>query len=207
MQILRNKTKMTATIVIVLLMASVMLMAMQVQPVQAQLAAVQPSVAIPSGVTPNQTFTTIAYVSFRPRPVGVGQVVLVNAWIQTETLSVAKKFVQSHRLTITDPNGTQDVITMDSYVADSTIWHEFIADQVGTWTIKFDFLGNYQPAGGYLNGYIVTNTSGTNFANSQYYNPASDGPYELVVQAEQVLSWPASPLPTDYWTRPVNPQT
>ncbi len=37
---------------------------------------------------------------------------------------------------------------------------------------------------------------------STYYQPSSDGPYGLTVQEQQVLSWPASPLPTDYWTRP-----
>jgi hypothetical protein len=94
---------------------------------------------------------------------------------------------------------------MDSYLGDGTAWFEYTPDQVGKWTIKFDFLGMYYPAGRYYNGYIVTNTSGTQFSLSSYYQPSSDGPYDLVVQEEQVSSWPASALPTDYWTRPVHP--
>ena len=37
-------------------------------------------------------------------------------------------------------------------------------------------------------------------------NPSSDGPYTFVVQQDVVGSWPGSPLPTDYWTRPVSPE-
>ena len=71
----------------------------------------------------------------------------------------------------------------------------------------FEFLGNYFPAGRYLEGNIITaTTGGTNFAQSEYHKPSSDGPYTFLVQQEPVGFWPASPLPTDYWTRPVHPQ-
>jgi hypothetical protein len=36
--------------------------------------------------------------------------------------------------------------------------------------------------------------------------PSSTAEQELVVQSEQVLSWPPAALPTDYWTRPVSPE-
>jgi len=52
MQTKDNKTKLTATIALVLLMASVMLLAIPAQPAQAQLAAQQPvSGPLPAGVT------------------------------------------------------------------------------------------------------------------------------------------------------------
>ena len=85
-------------------------------------------------------------------------------------------FSSNRLVKITKPDGTKDVITMDSYVADTTAWFEYTADQVGQWTIKLEYLGQYFPAGRYLNGYIVTNTSGTNIAQSVYYHPSSDGP-------------------------------
>ena len=82
-----SKTKMTATIVLVLLMASVTLMAnVPVQPVQAQLAAEQQVTGpLPAGVTANYTRSTTAQLSFRPNPVGVGQIFLVNIWTTPAT--------------------------------------------------------------------------------------------------------------------------
>jgi hypothetical protein len=206
MQTMRDNTKTVALIVTILLLASAMLMVRPVQPVEAQLSQTQPTVEIPSGVTPDSTLETVACLSFRPRPVGIGQPILVNAWISTLTLYRHLSFRDSFRVTITQPDGTVDVKTLSTYPADGTTWFEYIVDHVGIWKIKFDFLGNYFPTGQYSEGYIVTNSSGQSLTQSLYYKPSSDGPYELVVQEEPVLSWPESPLPTDYWTRPVHPQ-
>ncbi len=175
-------------------------------PAKAQLATQQPaSGPLPNGVTVDATISTITHLSFRPRPVGLGQPFLVNIWMQPP-IHAQRMFTQAFTVTITKPDGTKDVIgPLDSYLGDGTAWFEYTADQVGNWTIKSDFLGMYYPAGQYYNGYIVTNTSGTKFTSSVYYEPSSDGPYALVVSAEQAASWPTSSLPTDYWTRPVAP--
>ena len=196
-----TKLKTTATIILILLMASVTLMAMPAQPVQAQIAAQQPvSGPLSTGVTVDWTFAPVAYLSFTPNPVGVGQTILVNMW--NTPPPAANRFLAGYKVTITKPDSTQEVITMDSYVADGTAWFEYVADQLGTWKLKFEFPGEYFPAGRYYNGYIVTNTSGTVYS-SQYYKPSSTAEQTLTVQEEQVLSW-HSPLPTDYWTRPIS---
>ena len=201
-----NKTKMTAIIIMVILTLSTFML-MTNNTVQAQIADEQPVAGpIPIGVTPDREIETIAYLSFRPRPVGLGQPILVNIWIQTEILNAQQKFMQAHSVAITKPDGTIDVITIDSYLADSTAWFEYVVDQVGTWTLQFNFLGMYFPAGRYYNGYIVTNSTGSNQADNHYYMPSSDGPYELEVQEDIVYSWPPADLPTDYWTRPVSPE-
>lgn len=173
----------------------------------AQLASLQPTVNIPTGVTPNITVNTIAHISFRPDPVGIGQPLLINMWMQFETFDRHKKYVDSFKLTITDPDGKSEVYVMDSYPADATMWKEITPNKLGNWTLKFEFLGNFFPAGRYLEGNIITaTTGGTNFAQSEYHKPSSDGPYTFLVQQDPVDFWPASPLPTDYWTRPVHPQ-
>jgi hypothetical protein len=206
MKLLTYKAKLTSVIAIVLLMASAAPIALLVQPAEAQLASQQPvSGPLPSGVTADATIETIAHLSFRPRPIGLGQPLLVNMWLQPP-IAASRMFIKAFTVTITKPDGTKDVIgPMDCYLGDGTAWFEYAPDQVGNWTLKFDFLGMYYPAGRYYNGYIVTNTSGTQFTASSYYAPSSDGPYDLVVQEGQVASWPAAPLPTDYWTRPVEP--
>jgi hypothetical protein len=202
-----KKSKLTTSaIFIILLLLSAIPAALPIQPAEAQLSETQPvSGPLSSGVTVDATIETIAHLSFRPNPIGLGQTFLVNLWMQPP-IHAQRMFTQAFTVTITKPDGTEKIIgPMDSYTGDGTAWFEYIADQTGTWKIKFDFLGMYCPAGRYYNGYIVTNSSGTQFSSSVYYSPSSDGPYELVVQDEQVASYPSTPMPTDYWTRPVNP--
>src|SRR5512136_1515104 len=125
--------KATVTIV-VLSMASVMLMTM---PVQAQVYPAQPSgsIVLPSGVTPDYSFNTAAFLSFRPNPVGLGQTVLVNVWVVPPMYG--GRYLTGYKVTITKPDGTKDVHTMDSYPGDATAWFEFVPDQDGTWKLKF----------------------------------------------------------------------
>ena len=206
--------KITSILVIALLMMSTFLVLATVpQLTKAAANAQQPTVALPSGVTPDVNAETIAHLSFRPRTVGLGQPILINMWIQSETLAANYQFFQAYKVTITKPDGTTDTIVKDSYVADTTAWSEYIPETVGTYTLKLDFLGQYFPNGTWYNGVNYDNTaaipnyapSGFGAANnlrSTYFQPSSDGPYVLTVQDQPVLSWPASPLPTDYWTRP-----
>ncbi len=135
-------------------------------PVNAQQAAQQQTTgSLPSGVNPNATVSTKAFLSFRPNPVGVGQTILVNLW--TTPAPGANRLHKDYTITITNPNGTTRIIKMDSYVADGTAWFEYLLDQVGTWKLKFDFQGTYYPAGKYNNGLIVT--SGGSAYDSAYY--------------------------------------
>ena len=202
-----NKTKLTATIAIVLLMISAFTVMLNA-PVQAQYTNLQEggSLPLPAGVTPDVTIPTAAYLSFRPNPVGVDQTILINIWL-TPSIHVSRYF-SDYKVTITDPDGNEDVITIDSYRADTTAWFEYVVDQVGTWKLKFDFLGGYFPAGNYTihQGAWVSQQADqiVSFEESLYYQPSSTPEQTLTVQEDMVYSWPPSPLPTDYWTRPVS---
>jgi len=214
---------MTAAIVIVLLMASAMLMASVSVPVQAidswglpypsNAATLQPSSgAIPSGQTASVTVTPLPFINVGPNPVGVGQTLLVTVFM-TPPLNTERYF-EDYLVKIQKPDGT--IVTMgpfDAYIADTSGWFNYVPDAVGTWKFQFVMQGMYFPAGRYLQyqditgrtrSYIVTNTSGT-LRDSAYYNPVSTDWKEITVQQDYVASWPASPLPTDYWTRPVIP--
>ena len=167
------------------------------------------SVPLPAGVTPDVSYETICYVSFRPNPIGVGQPMLVNMWMQPP-ISVLRYFAQGYKVTFTKPDGTTDVVgPLDSYRGDTTAWFEYTVDQVGTWQIKLDFLGAYYPPG---NTTFATSFGGAGeFINQTlnaplgvYYKPSHDGPYNFTAQTDLALSWPPSPLPTDYWTRPAS---
>ncbi|MCZ2809573.1 MAG: PQQ-binding-like beta-propeller repeat protein, partial [Candidatus Bathyarchaeota archaeon] len=194
MRKISNKNKIVA-IALVLLMASVVFTLYT--PVQAQDDEVPVSGPLPSGVTPNVTITTEAHLSFRPNPVGVGQTFLVNLW--TSPALHRSRYHPDYKVTITDPDGNEDVITLDSYHADATAWFEYVADQVGEWTLKFDFAGTYFPGGMVPGGFFEPPQVQL---DSAYYRPSSSPELTLTVQEEMVYSWPPSPLPTDYWTRP-----
>jgi hypothetical protein len=202
MQISKNKAK-TTVVILMLMFSSVLILTSA--PANAQLAADQPQAGpLPSGATPSITIEAIPSLSFTPNPIGIGQQLLVNMWIQPP-INIQRDLADAFQVTFTKPDGTKDVIgPISSYHGDATAWFNYVPDQVGNWTVKFDFLGMYYPEGQAFNGAIVTNSSGT-LLGSAYYKPASTAEQPLVVQQDLVMSWPPAPLPTDYWTRPVSP--
>ena len=205
MQQSKNKTVLSIAIVVILLVSSVIVLAnLAVLSAQAQVSTTQPTVAIPSGATP-YTADSEAFLSFRPNPVGVGQAELINAWVSPSP--GVDRYLLDFTITITKPDGTvADTIKMHTEPDTGALWFEYVFDTAGDWKIKLDFPGTYLPAGQYSNGVIVTNTTGTLYTGSSYY-PAGSYPEQTIhVLSNFVPSWPASPIPTDYWTRPVHVQ-
>jgi hypothetical protein len=204
---------MIAIIASLILTTSIMLTVMPVQGQSNLPSGVTPtnsqdggSILLPSGVTPDYSLDTTAYLSVRPNPIGVGQPFLVNIWI-VPPLHVSH-YLSGYTVTITKPDGTKDVKVLDSYRGDATAYFEEVADQVGSWTIKFDFPGGYFPPGNYTTyagaAFATSANIVTSFTQSAYYKPSSSPEVTLTVQENIVMSWPPAPLPTDYWTRPVN---
>ena len=164
------------------------------------------SIPLPPGVVPDQTIRTEAHLSFRPNPVGVGQKVLINVWLSPP--AHVSRYFNNMTVIITDPEGKAMVISLKSYRGDATAWYEFAPNKVGVWKIKFEFLGGYFPAGNYTvyPGAAVVTPGVVSFKYSVYYEPSSDGPYDLVVQEQPVPEQPPATLPSEYWSRPVSAQ-
>jgi hypothetical protein len=170
---------------------------------------------VPDGVTPSVTIATTAFISISPNPIGAGQTVLINLWLEPPVHY--NRFFSGYTVTITDPDGHEDVIgPMNSYQGDSTTWYQYTVDQAGEWKFKFDFAGNYFPAGWYYNGKVYATQEeigyapsggmgfgGPAYLDSAYYQPSTSIVQTLTVQDEPVSGWPGAPLPTDYWTRPL----
>ena len=170
----------------------------------------------PTGVTPNVTIATTAFISVSPNPIGQGQTVLINLWLEPPVQY--NRFFSGYTITVTKPdNTTENIGPLNSYQGDSTAWVQYSVDQVGTYKFKFNFPGNYFEAGWYYNGIYYattadlppgTNTGGMGFGGpanleSAWYQASTSPEVSLTVQQDLVLSWPAAPLPTDYWTRPI----
>ncbi|UCC58333.1 MAG: PQQ-binding-like beta-propeller repeat protein, partial [Candidatus Bathyarchaeum sp.] len=79
-------------------------------------------------------------------------------------------------------------------------WFEWIADEVGDWTIRFDFAGTYFPGGEVPGGFFEPPTVQL---DSAYYEPSTSGDWTLTVQEDIVYSWPEPGIIDDIWTRPV----
>ncbi len=160
--------------------------------------------ALPSGVTPDVTVDTRAFLSFAPNPIGVGQTLLVNMW--TNPPISPNRFQSGYSVEIMKPDNTTFTVgPFNSYPADATAYFTFIPDVAGTWQLKFTFAGEYFPNGTWLNNQLVpVNTTNSYYLASAYYTPASTDWQSLTVQDAMVPSWPLTSLPTDYWTRPVH---
>ena len=206
------KMKSFALIIIALLMASIAVIAVPAATVKAAttpvLAPNQPvsGQGIPNGVTPDFQAPTKAYLSVTPPLLGVNQQLLVNMWLNPPLANNNRYLPAAYLVTITLPDGTTDVRTLDSYGADTTQWFIYVPTEVGNYTIQMKFLGTFFPAGAYYNGYVYTNAtapSGSTYIGSVYYEPSETPISTFTVQQNYVLPWPAAPLPTNYWTYPV----
>jgi len=164
-------------------------------------------VALPivSAHDPPWTVSTYAFISVAPNPVGVGQTAYVNFWLdKVPPTSIGSWGVRWHNITVTvtKPDGTTQ--TLGSFDSDAVggVWTSIVPDQIGTYT----FVGNFP-------GQVVVKDNpypypsmfplGEAFINDTY--TGSSATMTLNVQEEPIeTAYPANPLPTDYWERPIN---
>ncbi|MCL4430243.1 MAG: PQQ-binding-like beta-propeller repeat protein [Chloroflexi bacterium] len=160
-----------------------------------------------SSHTPPYQIPTYAYIWAEPDPIGVGQTATVFMWLNQifgvgfDTTSYAllsnNYRFHNYNFTVVAPDGTVKTTIFD-VVKDSTSNQitSFTPDQVGTYTLIFDFPGQAyaQYPGQYNPNSILVNDT---------YLPSS-ATETLTVQSEPIPpAVGSSPLPTAYWTRPI----
>ena len=214
MLISKKVSKISVGILIFLMMASIAMLAM---PAKAQDQnyphggqATGNGYVGPTTVPSNAPADTIQvdthpYLATSPNPTGVNQYILVNFWITPPPTN--QRFLVGYTVTITKPDGTTGTIgPLNSYLADGTNWAQYTVDQVGNYSFKFNFPGEYFAAGYYNGGARSDTTSaGAVYYPAMYYKPATSSVTIETVVDHPVLSYPPAPLPTDYWTRPISP--
>jgi hypothetical protein len=143
-----------------------------------------------------QIFPSNAYASVSPNPAGINQQVSVLMWL-TEFAPTASG-VQGGRWTnftllITAPDGTTQ--TLGPFTADdaSVAYTQFIPTQIGTYTIKFTFPGQLEQGVSGFFGLVPIDA----------YYEASSFTTTLTVQEQPATVSPQTPLPSDYWSRPI----
>lgn len=145
--------------------------------------------------TPPWKLPTHAYISVAPNPVGVGQEALIIFWmdrtIQGTALTNEIRY-HNYELTITAPDGTTQTQKWDT-VWDTTTsqYYPFTPTQPGTYTLKFTFPGQIYTYGGA-------------YQNDEYLPSSAET--TLTVQEQPILGIPDTPLPSEYWSRPIEGQ-
>jgi hypothetical protein len=133
-----------------------------------------------------------AFVVVAPNPVGVSQTTYVSMFVDYPLpSSAAANDIRriGYKLTITDPDGEEESWEWDTI--EDTTGVEFMSytpAKAGTYTIEFEYEGQVYDWGGSWNGV--------------HFLPAT-ATTTLTVQEEEVLPTPETPLPTEYWTRPI----
>ncbi len=151
-----------------------------------------------SEVLPVKTVTELwaqsyPYIGAIPNPVGVNQEVLLHIGISQQLARVDLGW-ENLTVTVTDPDGTET--TLGPYKTDATggTGDIFVPTKVGTYTLQTHFPEQIVPmsVGAYAAGTVMR------AGNSEEL--------ELEVQDEPVTYYPGHPLPSEYWTRPIDSQ-
>ncbi len=153
---------------------------------------------------PAWTFPTYTYLSVAPNPVGVNQQVLVYAWLRYAPLTAVGPFGDRwHGITVevTKPDGTKETLGPSSSDPVGGTWWMYTPSMQGIYKFQASFAGQTL-AGDNLH---PTDKQGREFIGD-YFEPSTSRTLELTVQANPIDTFPESPTPMDYWTRPINAQ-
>lgn len=146
--------------------------------------------------TPPWKIISYAYIVPAPNPVGVGQTIAIVMWIDDPLPSATvTNDIRRHdyTLTITSPSGKVDTQHWD-VIQDTTSvqYYQYTPSEIGDYTLKFDYPEQTYEWSGAYQGDIFTAASKT---------------ITLTVQEEPIpAAIDSYPLPTEYWTRPIEGQ-
>jgi hypothetical protein len=149
--------------------------------------------------TPPLQIPTYAFINVTPHPAGLGQTVTVGFWLQVPPPTAQAQFGDrwaGFTLKVTRPDGTTEALgpfTSDDTGGTYTI---YTPTQLGNYTFEFNFPGQTL-AGNNLAPGVTTNPF-----IGDYYQP-STAKTTITVQQDAIPTIPENPLPTSYWTRPI----
>ncbi|MDH5266323.1 MAG: PQQ-binding-like beta-propeller repeat protein, partial [Candidatus Bathyarchaeota archaeon] len=146
-----------------------------------------------------QTKKTYAIIDAVPNPVGVNQEVLINLGI-TDYLRTAEDGWEDLTVTVERPDGENK--TLGPWRTDSTgmTGKSYVPDIAGTYYLQTHFPAqwyNYTEFQWWIGQWVNVST---------FYEASNSRKLALVVQEEPIEYYPSFPLPTEYWTRPIDAQ-
>ena len=147
---------------------------------------------------PPWSVPSYAFINVAPNPAGLGQTVTIGMWLQlippTASGAAGDRW-EGFKVTITRPGGQTE--TLGPFTSDDTggTFTRYTPPEVGEYTFVFDFPGQT------ILG--ENNANPNNVFIGDYFEPAHSVTAHLLVQEEAIPPLPVIPLPTQYWTRPV----
>ena len=162
-------------------------------------------IPIASAHTPAWNIPTYCFVNVRSFVLGVNQPQYVIAWVQDPPPTADGNYGDRWLFTfdITKPDGTKQ--TLGPYSSDNvgSAYALFNPTAVGTYTVVAHFQEFTIKGTPIYPGKNINTITGAAYVNDTYRASTSD-PLQFTVQSDPIETWRESPLPTEYWTRPVN---
>jgi len=154
--------------------------------------------ALPTA-TAQGTWKTYAFIGAMPNPVGVGQETLLHIGITRELASALYGW-EGLTVEVTRPDGTTE--TLGPFRTDSTggTGYVYVPTMAGNYTLQTHFPEQVIPPGGGAGFFFGVIPDGTTMLASESEE------LTLVVTEEPITYYPGHPLPTEYWTRPIDAQ-
>ncbi|MGB9842470.1 MAG: hypothetical protein ACPLKZ_07110, partial [Candidatus Bathyarchaeales archaeon] len=145
------------------------------------------------------TQKTYPFIDATPNPVGVGEQVLIRFGI-TQQLGSVQYGWQNLTVTIVKPDGSTE--TLGPYATDSTGGTAivYVPEQTGKYKLTANFPEQVNPYTYY------DYERGAMFLAGTIMKASTSETIELVVQEESTATYPGHPLPTEYWSRPIDSQ-
>ena len=137
------------------------------------------------------TYASYPFIGAMPNPVGVGQTVLLHVGMLTALQNVVDGWL-GLKVEVISPDGKTTLIDCPKTDSTGGTGVTFVPNQVGNYTLTTIF--------------PQQNSTNTGVFTNNIYAAAKSDSILLVVQEEPVVYYPAFPLPTEYWTRPIDAQ-
>ena len=145
------------------------------------------------------TYSSYIYVSASPKLVGIGQSILLVAWTADlppdigETAGTVpspngRAGWYGMQINLTQPDGKSVILNMPYSDPVGANYISYVPETAGTYTIQAIFPETWK------------NTTTT----QAHYLAAVSNPDTFVAQNEPIQAWAETPLPSGYWTRPIN---
>jgi outer membrane protein assembly factor BamB len=146
------------------------------------------------------------FAAVRSSTLGVNQEQLITFWLHDVPPTAAADSRYGDRwiffVDITTPSGEKETLGgSDGFKSDPVggSYTTYIPTEIGEYTVvarmpEYTITGLPSATGEPIDSPYVNDT----------YGPATSDPVTFTVQEEPIEPWPESPLPTEYWTRPIN---
>jgi len=141
-------------------------------------------------------YKSYVYVSVGNSVIGVGQQELIVMWTADMPPDVGEiAAARGERaawynvgFNVTKPNGTTEQLIIEKTDPVGGGYVSYVPETVGTYSVISWFPATWK------------NTTTT----QSFYSAAVSYPVEFTVQQQPIQLWPEAPLPTGYWSRPIN---